>query len=170
MTEKFIRGNDRLAKMLADPTTRAEVDAIVEEMDQVDRAYKKGLAAVRHAANLTQSELAQRMGIKQSALSGVENRDDLLLSTLASYLEAAGAHDIRICAKLGDNEFEMPLQSTAVPPPTPEPRTYTVVSGDTLWAIAERFYGDGNKYQQIADASGLTDLEEVHPGQALTIP
>lgn len=169
MTEKFIRGNDRLAKMLADPTTRAEVDAIVDEMDQVDRAYKMGLAAVRHAANLTQSELAQRMGIKQSALSGVENREDLLLSTLASYLEAAGAHDIRICAKLGDNEIEMPLQSTAVPP-TPEPRTYTVVSGDTLWAIAERFYGDGNKYQQIADASGLADQEEVRPGQALTIP
>src|SRR5262249_35039847 len=37
--------------------------------------------------------------------------------------------------------------------PEPEPaRTYTVVSGDTLWAIAERFYGDGNKYQAIADA------------------
>lgn len=164
MAESFIRGNDRLAKALEDPERRARVDAIVGEMDQVDRAHKMGLAAVRHAANLTQSELARRMGIKQSALSGVENREDLLLSTLASYLEAAGAHDIRICATLGDNAIEMPLQST------PGPRTYTVVSGDTLWAIAERFYGDGNKYQQIADASGLTDPEEVRPGQALTIP
>ena len=32
MSEKFIRGNDRLTKMLADPQTRAEVDAIVDEM------------------------------------------------------------------------------------------------------------------------------------------
>lgn len=162
MAEKFIRGNDRLAKALSDPHRRARVNTIVDEMDQADRAYKMGLAAVRHAANLTQSELAHRMGITQSTLSGVENREDLLLSTLASYLEAAGAHNIRIVAKLGDNDIEMPL----VPPP----RTYTVVSGDTLWAIAERFYGDGNKYQQIAQASGLTDPQDVHPGQSLTIP
>ena len=42
------------------------------------------------------------------------------------------------------------------PPPPPAPRTYTVVSGDTLWAISERFYGDGSRYQQIADASGIS--------------
>jgi len=30
------------------------------------------------------------------------------------------------------------------PPPASEPRTYTVESGDTLWAIAERCYGDGS--------------------------
>ena len=56
------------------------------------------------------------------------------------------------------------------PPPPPAPRTYTVVSGDTLWAIAERFYGDGSKYQQIADASGIPNPDLIHPGQVLTIP
>ena len=50
------------------------------------------------------------------------------------------------------------------------PRTYTVVSGDTLWAISERFYGDGNKYQRIADASGVSNPDLIHPGQVLTIP
>jgi nucleoid-associated protein YgaU len=47
---------------------------------------------------------------------------------------------------------------------------YTVVSGDTLWAIAERFYGDGNKYQVIADASGVPNPDLIYPGQQLTIP
>jgi LysM repeat protein len=56
------------------------------------------------------------------------------------------------------------------PPPPPAPRTYTVVSGDTLWAIAERFYGDGNKYMQIAQASGIANPDLIHPGQVLTIP
>jgi nucleoid-associated protein YgaU len=56
------------------------------------------------------------------------------------------------------------------PPPPPAPRTYTVVSGDTLWAIAERFYGDGSKYQVIADASGVPNPDLIHPGQVLTIP
>jgi LysM repeat protein len=54
--------------------------------------------------------------------------------------------------------------------PEPSPRTYTVVSGDTMWAIAERFYGDGSKYQVIADASGVDNSDLIHPGQVLTIP
>ncbi|MGQ4616625.1 LysM peptidoglycan-binding domain-containing protein [Nocardia sp. R7R-8] len=57
-----------------------------------------------------------------------------------------------------------------VPPPPPEPRTYTVEPGDTLWAIAERFYGDGNRYQEIADASGIPNPDAIDPGQVLTIP
>jgi nucleoid-associated protein YgaU len=56
------------------------------------------------------------------------------------------------------------------PPPPPEPRTYTVVSGDTLWAIAERFYGDGNRYPDIAAASGISNPDLIQPGQVVTIP
>jgi LysM domain len=55
-------------------------------------------------------------------------------------------------------------------PAPPAPRTYTVESGDTLWAIAEQFYGDGNKYQVIADASGISNPDLIQPGQVLTIP
>ena len=55
-------------------------------------------------------------------------------------------------------------------PAAPAPRTYTVVSGDTLWAIAERFYGDGNQYPKIASASGVANPDLIHPGQVLTIP
>ncbi len=56
------------------------------------------------------------------------------------------------------------------PPPPPAPRTYTVVSGDTLWAISEKFYGDGNRYQEIANASGVSNPDLINPGQVLTIP
>jgi nucleoid-associated protein YgaU len=64
-----------------------------------------------------------------------------------------------------------PAAAHETAPPAPEPaQTYTVASGDTLWAIAERFYGDGNKYQQIADASGIADPDLIQPGQVLTIP
>src|ERR1700744_6034433 len=62
---------------------------------------------------------------------------------------------------------------TPAPEPQPEPepaaRTYTVESGDTLWAISERFYGDGSKYQIIADASGIANPDLIQPGQVLTI-
>jgi len=67
----------------------------------------------------------------------------------------------------GDGGAEM------APEPAPQAtaaRTYTVEPGDTLWAIAERFYGDGSKYQVIADASGIANPDLIHPGQQLTIP
>jgi len=68
-------------------------------------------------------------------------------------------------------EAEAPTpRAAAAPPPPPAPRTYTVVSGDTLWAISERFYGDGSRYQVIADASGISNPDLIHPGQVLTIP
>lgn len=56
------------------------------------------------------------------------------------------------------------------PPPAPEPRTYTVVAGDTLFAIAERFYGDGNRYPEIAAASGIANPDLINIGQVVTIP
>lgn len=56
------------------------------------------------------------------------------------------------------------------PPPAPEARTYTIEPGDTLWAVAERFYGDGNRYRDIAAASGIDNPDVVDVGQVLTIP
>ncbi|QIV84315.1 LysM peptidoglycan-binding domain-containing protein [Mycolicibacterium frederiksbergense] len=74
--------------------------------------------------------------------------------------------------ELAAAEEPAPAAEAAAPPPPapPAPRTYTAVSGDTLWAISERFYGDGNQYQRIADASGVANPDLIHPGQVLTIP
>ncbi len=66
---------------------------------------------------------------------------------------------------------QQPPPAAPPPPPPPAPaRTYTVVAGDTLWAISERFYGDGNQYQRIAAASGIDNPDLIYPGQVLTIP
>jgi LysM repeat protein len=68
------------------------------------------------------------------------------------------------------NAVEPVEEATPEPAPEPAARTYTVESGDTLWAISERFYGDGSKYQVIADASGISNPDLIYPGQVLTIP
>ena len=51
-------------------------------------------------------------------------------------------------------------------------RIYTVVSGDTLWRIAERMYGSGSHYMKIFEANNgvLKDPDQIFPGQELVIP
>lgn len=49
-------------------------------------------------------------------------------------------------------------------------RYYTVVKGDTLWAIAQRFYGNGNRYPEIAKANNIPNPNIIHVGQKLFIP
>lgn len=47
--------------------------------------------------------------------------------------------------------------------------TYIVKKGDSLWSIAKKFLGDGNKYKEIQKVNGLTDTA-IYPNMALKIP
>ncbi|MFE7594203.1 LysM peptidoglycan-binding domain-containing protein [Kitasatospora sp. NPDC057512] len=83
-----------------------------------------------------------------------------------------------------DTNTDFPLAAEApAPAPAPEAeveaapiqeapvvQTYTVEPGDSLWAVAERFYGDGSRYLEIAQANGIEDPDLVNVGQVLTIP
>ena len=64
--------------------------------------------------------------------------------------------------------------SSATAPKTEEAHaeTYTVQSGDSLWAISERFYGDGNAWHRIYEANRaqIKDPDVIQPGWELNIP
>ena len=46
---------------------------------------------------------------------------------------------------------------------------YTVQKGDSLWGIAKKLLGDGNRYKEIQKANNLKDTI-IHPGSVLKIP
>lgn len=48
-------------------------------------------------------------------------------------------------------------------------RTYTVKSGDSLWAIAAKELGNGNRYPEIKALNNLAS-DIIHPGQVLKLP
>jgi nucleoid-associated protein YgaU len=64
--------------------------------------------------------------------------------------------------------------SSATAPKTEEAKTekYTVQSGDSLWAISERFYGNGNEWHKIYEANRgqIKDPDVIQPGWELNIP
>ena len=51
-------------------------------------------------------------------------------------------------------------------------RTYTVVKGDSLSKIAQREYGDAQKWRQIYEANRdqISNPDLIYPGQTLTLP
>ncbi len=50
------------------------------------------------------------------------------------------------------------------------PGKYTVKEDDTLFTIAEKYYDDGYKYSEIAEANNLTSPDLIEPGQVIEIP
>ncbi|MEX0886330.1 MAG: LysM domain-containing protein [Phycisphaeraceae bacterium] len=48
--------------------------------------------------------------------------------------------------------------------------TYTVRQDDTLWSIAVREYGDGQRWQDIRDANPNVDANNLPVGTELTLP
>lgn len=54
----------------------------------------------------------------------------------------------------------------------PKPRTYIVQPGDSIWSIAEEFYGHGNKYRIIYENNKFIGEPPfiLKPGQVLTLP
>lgn len=50
------------------------------------------------------------------------------------------------------------------------PAKYTVVAGDHLWNISERFYGTGSNWTLIAAQNRLANPDIIHSGNEFTIP
>jgi transcriptional regulator with XRE-family HTH domain len=78
-------------------------------MDEADRTCATGLAALRQAAELTQAELARRMGVTQAAVSRMEQPHDLLLSTLTAYLAAVGGRTVVMVRFADGHETQLDL-------------------------------------------------------------
>lgn len=70
---------------------RAFVDAVRVGDGDAGRVVGQSLKALRQAAGLTQFEMAQRLGIGQVAVSKIEQRGDVQISSLQRYVEALGA-------------------------------------------------------------------------------
>ncbi len=67
----------------------SRVEGIEKEADRLYNEYLT-LKQLRKAQDLTQVKLAETLGIRQSTLAQMEKRNDLMLSTLRSYVQAMG--------------------------------------------------------------------------------
>jgi len=104
----FVRGDDRLDRMIA-KVPAEEIQKFDAEADEMDRVYAMSLAMVREAGKRTQAEIARELHVTQGAVSQLEKRDDMLLSTLRGYLTATGAQNPRILVTINGRDVELDI-------------------------------------------------------------
>jgi len=112
------------------------------------------------------------------AVAASANFPALLLSIVWKRLTTAGA--VASMAHLPPGAASTEAAETAVHAAAPRPEQrgpggstfYTVQKGDTLSAIAKRYYGSTNAYMAIFEANVpmLDDPDRIYPGQVLRIP
>jgi DNA-binding XRE family transcriptional regulator len=93
----FIRGEDFVAKLPA--AERAAIDARAAELI----AEHLTLRDLRKARDLTQERMAALLGVAQENISRLEQRSDMLLSTLTSYVQAMGG-DLKLVVAFPDRK------------------------------------------------------------------
>jgi transcriptional regulator with XRE-family HTH domain len=97
---KLRRASELTEEFLRDPDYRAIYDEVARE--EIGAA----LRAVRESRRLSQSEVAQRMGVNRSRISQIEGTEgtSLSLDVLQRYSQALGCYIDIVLKDLGTNE------------------------------------------------------------------
>ena len=77
---------DRIRKQLNPAARRKKIATRAAALVSEERTLQE----LRHAHKLTQKRIAEVLGIGQDSVSRLEQRSDLLISTLRGYVEAMG--------------------------------------------------------------------------------
>lgn len=133
----------------------------IKSLSVIATQDEKKIALIGKVESLADKE---KLIVAAGNVSGVEQVDDRMLIEPAE-LSAPPAAEPPPADEI-DNPPEPPEEAT------PNSQFYTVESGDTLGAIAKRFYGNAGKYMAIFEANRpmLEDPNKIYPGQVLRIP
>jgi nucleoid-associated protein YgaU len=128
-------------------------------------AVKKAIAAKVKISNLS---VEAEDGVV--TLRGEADSDDAKTKAIAAAKAAPGVKKIRDGIKIAEALIEGAKKTAS------GEVVYTVKSGDTLWGLSEKFYGDGSKYMEIFEANKEVwkdykyDPNVIYVGWKLTIP
>ena len=174
------------AREKADAQTAATSNALAEAVRKAQETAKAEEAAKAEAAKaeaakaeeVAKAEAAKAEAAKAEQRYTVQGGDTLGKISGRFYGDPAQWRRIYEANKaiIGNNpdvisvgqEFVIPDAST----PLPAQRTYTVRSGDTMRAIAQRFYGDEMQWKRIyqANRDRIPNPDVIHVGQEFIIP
>lgn len=163
----------------AAPYVRAETLRPPAECVRLVQAWRDALEPVRFI--LAGGDLDINTGMAVDSLSyeerGGEPGDIYYSITLREYKDYSPR---RIQIDAAGQSVVVAAQRAGTSPVWPVPTRHTVVPGETLWTLAQRYYGDGGRYAEIYEANraamdarnaatGATRYT-IYTGQELSVP
>jgi LysM repeat protein len=142
--------------------------------EKMFRKAQKNKKAIRFIASngITDdiSTMALVKGVEVIEKAGEEG-DKYISLTLMEY-KAPGKRYVAVTTATSTvkQEDTSSTATTTENPAVTEGKTHTVQSGDTLWGLAKKYYGDGSQYTKIASANSIANPNVISVGQVLTIP
>ena len=147
----------------------AEADAdYYEKMFRKAQKNKKPIRFI--ASNDISDDISVKVLVKSVEIveKAGEEGDKYISLTL---LEYKGAGKRYVAIQTPDATVKQEETPLAENPAVAANKTHTVQSGDTLWGIAKKYYGNGSQYQKIVSANpSIKNPNLIYPGQVFTIP
>jgi nucleoid-associated protein YgaU len=157
--EKLFGGKDAHAAPAPAPAAAAAAPAAPSQ-DQLNATAGKAIETYIASQNLGVSNV-------KVAFAGAEGK----VTVQGEAPSQAAKEKVTLCCGNVSGVTSVDNQMT-VQNAEPEAQYHDVVRGDTLSAIAKKYYGDANKYPRIFEANQpmLTHPDKIYPGQKLRIP
>jgi transcriptional regulator with XRE-family HTH domain len=117
-------------ELSGDPGYQRARQAAAKKAEHRRAEYGKALASLRQARSLTQVALASQLGVAQGEISRIEHQTDLLLSTLARYVEGMGG-ELSMVVRFANETFDLGLDEWGGqdPPVAPDLATVAELGG-----------------------------------------
>ena len=133
----------------------------MERMDELKLKYQSVL------------NLIQQKGVRLAHLHVQNNKLFIQGACPSEEIKNAVWNQVKLVdASFADLTCDLSVDASLAPP-APQAKTYTVKAGDSLWKIAQQFYGNGSQYPKIIAGNPgrlKDDKTVIHPGDILNIP
>lgn len=152
-----------------EPGARSDAD-YYEKMFKKAQKNKKPIRFI--ASNDITDDISMRVLVKSVEVieKAGEEGDKYISLTLMEYKGASKRYIAVQTPTATVKQEDTSTNSEATNPAVTENKTHTVQSGDTLWGIAKKYYGNGAQYPKIASANSIVNPNIIHVGQVLSIP
>ncbi|GAA5503995.1 uncharacterized protein DR_0888 [Deinococcus xinjiangensis] len=154
---------------MGDIVQQSAGDAQLDEkaFEDQSRIAKAVLSAIRNNGELADDPIDVLQSGNSVILRGaVDNDHELrLLQQVAKGVDGVAGVDVSD-VKVKEGAKELSKEKDAGTGDT----VYTVQSGDTLSAIAQKYYGDAMEYKKIAHYNNISNPDLIQVGQKIRIP
>ena len=144
-----------------------DMDSEIQEVETRSKVAKAVLSAIRSNGELADDPIDVLQSGSSVILRGVVDNDHekRLLEQVARGVSGVSGVDLS-GVRVAQGAKELAREKDQDSGDT----VYVVKPGDSLSAIAERYYGDPMQYKKIAHYNNISNPDLIHPGDRLRIP